>query len=71
MPEEIKQCETVIKFISDITNETGIMFRCELLSGHRGKHQCSGLSETSKFTLTWETFSVVDNYIPSLRLGVA
>jgi len=69
--KEQKQCEAVIKFANDITNEAGIMFRCELEAGHRGKHQCSGLSETSKFVLTWETFAIVDNYIPSLRLGVA
>lgn len=70
MSRKINQCEAVIKF--DINEgETGIMFRCELEAGHRGKHQCSGITRTSKFVLNWETFATGRDYIPSGILEMA
>ena len=62
------RCEATIVFFNDQL-PTGIAFQCELPEGHRGRHQCSGLSHNAKFTITWEEFALEKNrayFVPQL-----
>jgi len=58
-----KQCEASIMFLNDFGIE--VIFKCEKEQGHKGKHQNSGITFNSKFVLTWETFAITKDYLPS------